>query len=98
MNQESGPPKPESLRDRTRRFAGEIIANWIKPPLVEVGRWAKERILQFVLGLVLLSVAVIFVLIGGIQGLQELKVPVWATYLGVGALAGVAGLVILSRK
>lgn len=91
-------PKIESLADRTKRFLAELVADWIKLPIAEVGRWLRRRVLLYTVGLVLMCVAIIFVLVGGVHGLQELRVPVWATYLGVGVVAAVAGVIVLTRK
>jgi len=52
----------------------EVIAGWIKQPIAEVGCWLGGGSCSSA-GLVLLCVAVVFILIGGVQGLQQLNVP-----------------------
>jgi hypothetical protein len=94
----TGPTAMEALAERTKRFFVDVLAEWIKLPIAEVGAWMRRRVTLYVVGLLLLCVAVVFLLVGGVQGLQALKVPPWATYLGVGALAGVAGLVVMKQK
>ncbi|MBI2933804.1 MAG: phage holin family protein [Planctomycetes bacterium] len=95
----SEPPKSEGLLDRTLQFLTEAAAECLKQPIAEVGRWARRKVLLFGVGLVLLCTALVFLLVGGVQGLQSIdRMPPWVPYLGVGALAAIAGVVVLSRE
>ncbi len=91
-------PKIESLADRTKRFLSEVVADWIKLPIAEVGRWIKGRVTPYVIGLVLVSAGAVFLLVGGIQGLQSIpRMPPWVPYLGMGAVATGLGALMLRR-
>lgn len=92
-----GSSRLDLLLLRTKQLFGQVLAEWIKQPISEVGLWLKRRILQFSLGLVLLCVAIVFLLIGGVQALREVHIPSWATYLGVGGIAALLGVLLLRR-
>lgn len=96
--EEAAPPATEGLLDRTKKFAARAVAEWVQRPVAEVGAWLRRRILLFAVGLVLVSVAIVFVFVGGTIGLRELEVPDWATFLGLGVIAGLAGALVLTRK
>jgi hypothetical protein len=98
--EESRPPRlTDALLARTKGFVVDLLAEWIKLPIAEVGRWVRRRVTFYAVGITLLIIALIFLLVGGVRGLQAISwMPYWAPYLGLGALAAGTGIYFLSKK
>jgi hypothetical protein len=95
-----GPEKPppaavDDLASRTRRFLREIAIDCLKRPLDELLRFALARAVSYLVAAALLITAAVFVLVGGVGGLEEAGVKRWAAYLALGGAALLAGLLVL---
>lgn len=88
----------EALVERTKRIVAGFGMAWLKEQISELGRWAGRGIAFYAVGLVLVCTAIVFLLVGGVQALRELNVPPWATYLGIGAVAGLLGVILMTRR
>ncbi len=96
----ASPPPIESLADRTKRFLMEIVSDWIKIPITEVGFWMRDRVTRYAIGLVLICVAIVFLLVGGVQGFQQLLGPkwLWVPYVGLGTIAAMVGIFVMKSR
>jgi hypothetical protein len=78
------------LKNLARETAVEIFQVQLPAYSTKFGR----RILGFAAAGTLLCLAMIFLLVGGVLGLQVAGVPVYATYVAGGVAAGLAALVL----
>jgi hypothetical protein len=81
-----------------KRFAKEMAVEVLEGYLPSYAHRFGRRVLGYAVGGTLVCLAVIFLLLGGVLGLQAVGVPPFATYLAGGAIAGGVALVLLKMS
>ena len=85
------------IRD-LREFANTTLADLFERRVPEYSRWAGQRVLDYALVSVLFTIAVVLLFAGGILGLRELGVPLYATFLIGGVVALAFGFWLLRMR
>jgi hypothetical protein len=75
---------------RLRTFVIKAVQEVERGQLPEQARRFGRRVVDYAVGVVLLCLAVVLLLLGGVLGLQQAGVPTYATYLAGGLGAAVA--------
>jgi hypothetical protein len=94
------PPVVESstvddLVERTKAFLAGIAFDYLKRPLDELLTWVLRRTIWHLIALALFIAAIVFLLLGGVQGLEAAGLPSYLAHLSLGVAAVIAGLIAL---
>lgn len=94
------PPPPETsvledLLARTRKFLVGAACTCLRRPLDELLRWVLGRAAAYLVAAGLLVTAAVFLLIGGMSGLQSAGVPPPLAWTATGSTAALVGWLIL---
>jgi hypothetical protein len=86
----------DTIVARLRVTVAEPTAERLAVTLPRYARWARRRMVNGVLATTLFCLAAIFLLVGGVLGLQEAGLKPYATY-GIGGLTALVGGVVSLR-
>ena len=89
------PSLVDELLDRSRRFLGDMIADYAKRSVDDLLRWILGRTVRYALSTALFIMAAAFLLLGGAKGLIVSGLPPHFAYMAIGAASLLAGLVTL---
>lgn len=84
--------------ERIRGFLNETVVEVMQVHAPEYSRRVGKRAIAYGTAAGLFVLATVFLFLGGVQGLQRLGLPPYATYLAAGSLAALIGLLIVRRR
>jgi hypothetical protein len=86
----------DAVVSRLKVTVGEPTKEVLREQVPEYAHWAGRRAMDYVLAAGLFCLAAVFLLVGGVLGLQAVGVPPFATYL-IGGLAALGGGLMVMR-
>ena len=88
---------PDRLVERTKEFLGDVVMDLLRAPLEKVAKQFAGRIAQLLIGVTFVCAAIVFLMVGLIQILEQQFGPErqYLAYVIVGFVAMVLGAVTI---